>query len=404
MHILLFILYSAAAGYAILRLPFFRNSGLRPGVLLLLFALHVLTGCLHNLIAWRFYPNHGDIWTYYQDSISTWLEIRTDFHAFLRDNSTWNFFTHNSLVNIHLLLNFFSREDLYINTLLFAFPVFLGTTALFRVFRRHFPGSMLTALSVYLLPSVLFWTSCVHREGAVYMFLGFFLYSLGRLSHSAAAVAPGLPVRRRSALRSAVLFFLLIAYFRSSVALTLIPALIIWRWPSLIPRHKKLLLATGVGLLLILVLAAPLLLKSLAVQQQAFRALSGNSRINLPVLDGTLTSFLHTLPAALLNGWFEPLPGAGGQTVYLLFSIELLLIWAIIILVLLRLPALTSFSRSCILFALLSMFLMGLIVPFVGAIIRYRSIYLPFLLAPFLYYLCTKTLLRRFDQWAAHKL
>lgn len=404
MHILLFILYSAAAGYAILRLPFFRNSGLRPGVLLLLFALHVLTGCLHNLIAWRFYPDHGDIWFYYENSIGMWHELRTDFHAFLVDNGTWDRFTHNSLITIDIILNFFSRENLYINTLLFSFPVFLGTTALFRVFRRHFPASMLTGLSVYLLPSVLFWTSCVHREGAIYMFLGFFLYSLGRLSHSAAPVAPGPYLRRRSGLRSAVLFFLLIAYFRSSVALTLVPALIIWRWPSLIPRHKKLLLATGVGLLLILVLAAPLLLKSLAVQQQAFRALSGNSRINLPILDGTLTSFLHTLPAALLNGWFEPLPGAGGQTVYLLFSSELLVIWAVIILVLLRLPTLTSFSISCILFALLSMLLMGLIVPFVGAIIRYRSIYLPFLLAPFLYYLCTKTLLRRFDQWAAHKL
>jgi len=358
-------------------------------VLVLLFALHVLTGCLHNLIAWRFYPNHGDIWTYYQDSISTWIEIRTNFHAFLRDNSSWNFFTHNSLVNIHLVLNFFSREDLYINTLLFSFPVFLGTTALFRVFRHHFPGSMLTALSVYLLPSVLFWTSCVHREGAIYIFLGFFLYSLDHRSW-----------------KSAVLFFLLIAYFRSAVALTLIPALImiIWRSPSLTPRHKKLLLAASLGLLLILVLAGPQLLKGLAVQQQAFQILNGNSRINLPVLDGTPGSLLHTLPAAMLNGWFEPLPGTGGQTVYLLFSIELLLIWAVVVLAMLRRPALSSFSSGCVLFAFLGMLLIGLIVPFVGAIVRYRSIYLPFILAPFLYHLCTRTILRRFEQWIAYKL
>ena len=387
MHILLFILYSAVGCYAILRLPFFRNSGLRPGVLLLLFALHVLTGCLHNLIAWRFYPNHGDIWTYYQDSISTWLEIRTDFHAFLRDNSSWNFFTHNSLVNIHLLLNFFSRENLYINTLLFSFPVFLGTTALFRVFRRHFPESMLTALSVYLLPSVLFWTSCVHREGAIYMFLGFFLYSLDH-----------------RAWKSGVLFFLLTAYFRSAIALTLLPALIIWRWPSPTPRNKKLLLAAGLGLLIIITLTGPLLLKDLSAAQQSFQVLNGNSRINLPVLDGTPASLLHALPAAMLNGWLEPLPGTGGQTVYLLFSIELLLIWAVLVLALLRRPRLSSFSSGSIVFALLGMLLIGLIVPFIGAIVRYRSIYLPFILAPFLYHLCTGTILRRLDQWAADKL
>jgi len=370
-------------------------------VLLLLFALHVLTGCLHNLIAWRFYPNHGDIWTYYQDSISTWLEIRTDFHAFLRDNSSWNFFTHNSLVNIHLILNFFSREDLYINTLLFSFPVFLGTTALFRVFRRHFPGSMLTALSTYLLPSVLFWTSCVHREGAIYMFLGFFLYSLDRLSLAPAGTSAG---PRPSV--HAVLFFLLIAYFRSAVVLTLIPALIVWWWPSLTsrPKRKKWLIAAGIGLLLIVILAGPLLLKGLAAEQQSFQALKGNSRINLPVLDGTLGSLLHALPAAMLNGWFEPLPGTGGQTAYLLFSLELLLIWAVVVLALFRRPAFPSFSGACILFALLGMLLMGLIVPFVGAIVRYRSIYLPFILAPFLYQLCTRTILRRFDQWTALKL
>ena len=391
MHILLFILYSAAGCYAIVRLPFFRNSGLRPGVLLMLFDLHVLTGCLHNLIAWRFYPHHGDIWSYYEDSISTWHEILTDFHAFLLDNGNWNWFTHNSLVNIHLILNFFSRENLYINTLLFSFPVFLGTTALFRVFRHQFPGSMLTALSVYLLPSALFWTSCVHREGALYMFLGFFLYSLDRRAFKAAA-----------------LFFLLIAYFRSAVALTLIPALIIWWWPSLPnkPRNKKLLFAGAgaVGLLIILVLAGPLLLKALAQQQQSFQVLIGNSRINLPQMDGTFGSLLHTLPAALLNGWFEPLPGTGGQKVYLIFSIELLLIWAIVILALLRRPALSTFSTGCIVFALLGMLLMGLIVPFVGAIVRYRSIYLPFLLAPFLYVLCTRTILRRLDEWTALRL
>lgn len=389
MHILLFILYSVGACYAIVRLPFFRNSGLRPRALLLLFTLHVGTGCLHNVIAWRYYPHHGDIWSYFEDSISTWHEILTDFHAFLRDNSTWNWFTHNSLVTIHLILNFFSREDLYINTLLFSFPVFLGTTALFRVFRRHYQDSMLTALSVYLLPSVLFWTSCIHREGALYMLLGFFLYSLDR-----------------RALLSTVVFFLLIAYFRSAVALSLIPALFIWLWASQPSRSMRIktLLAAGIGVLIILLAGGPLMLEGLATTQHSFQVLQGNSRIDLPWLDGTFGNFLHTLPTALLNGWFEPLPGTGGQTVYLVFSIELLLIWAIVILAAGCRSAFSSFSTGCIVFALLGMALMGLVVPFVGAIVRYRSIYLPFMLTPFLYHLCTRTRLRRFDQWTAHKL
>jgi hypothetical protein len=322
------------------------------------------------VISWRFYPHHGDIWLYYNGSITIAQELRADLHhALLIDYGSWNLFTHNSLITIYLLLNFFSRNNLYIDTLLFSFPVFMGTTALFRVFRRHFPGSMLPALSVYLLPSVLFWTGCIHREAALFMFLGFLLYYMDR-----------------RAWKTAALFLLLIAYFRSAVALPLLPALAAWWWLSLParPQRKKILLAGGIGLLIILILAAPLLLNGLAAEQQTFQILQGNSRINLPVLDGRFGNFLHTLPAALLNGWLEPLPGAGGQLIYTAFSCELLLTWAVVILALIRRPTLSSFSIGCIVFALLGMLLVGLVVPFVGAIVRYRSIYLPFLLAPFL--------------------
>lgn len=402
MHIALFILYSLICGYGILRLPFFRNSGIRPGVLLLLFALHVGAGCLHNVIAWRFYPHHGDIWSYYENSIDMGHELWTDFHAFLVDNGTWDRFTHNSLISIHIILSLFSFQNLYINTLLFSFPVFLGTTALFRVFRRHFPGSMLTALSVYLLPSVLFWTSCIHREGALYMLLGFFFYSL--------------PGRRFFII---ILWFLLIAYFRSAVALSLLPALATWWWLSIPsrPLRQKILLTGSAILLVVILLAGPLLLRLLAHQQQSFQVLEGHSRIDLPVLDGSLASFLHTLPAALLNGWLEPLPGAGGQKIYTVFSLELLLIWAIAAFSILRRlstrftshratpPAPQDhFAACCLLFALLGMLLVGLVVPFVGAIVRYRSIYLPFLLAPFLHCLCSTPLLRRFEDWLAPRI
>lgn len=402
MHILLFILYSSLCAYGILKLPFFRNSGVRPGVLLLLFGLHVLTGCLHNVIAWRYYPFHGDIWFYYENALDLTHKLHTDFHAFLYDNSTLDSFDHNSLAFVHMFLNLFSLQNIYINTLLFSFPVFLGNTALFRVFRRHFPESPLTALSVYLLPSALFWTSCIHREGALYMLLGFLLYGLDN---------------RRTFLTACC--FLLIVYFRFVVALTLLPAILI----ALQPRKKTLLIGSAI-LLLTILLAGPTILNTLAHRQQSFQTLEGHSRIFLPLLDGSLGNFLTTLPVALFNGWFQPLPGIGGQKIYMVFSLELLTIWAIIGAAALRRlitptpkpdshgskpdsrgPTLignTHFSAACMVFALLGMLLIGLTIPFVGAIVRYRSIYLPFLLAPSLYCLCSLTPLRRVDRQLGH--
>jgi len=409
LHILLFILYSIGISYGIVRLPFFRKSGLPPGVLLALFAIHVGAGCLHNVIAWRFYTHHGDVWRYFDKSFALRHQMLTDFHTFITD-WTWSYFVHDFPILINMLLNCLSFDNIYINTLLFAFPVFLGITALFRVFRRHFPGSVLPALSIYLLPSTLFWTACIHRDGLLLMSLGFFLYSFDRRSLKAAAV-----------------FLLLIAFFRFAVALTLILGLASWWWLSLPSRslRKKTLLIGGLALLILLIVAGPLLLKTLTAQQQSFQILTGNSRIDLPLLDGTWDNFLHTLPAALLNGWLQPLPGAGGQKLYTAFSLELLLIWSIVALALIHrattprnLAPLMAASRRatsppappdhfaicCIVFALSGMLIVGLIVPFVGAIVRYRSIYLPFLLAPALHQLHTTTFLRRLDQWIAYRL
>src|ERR1700722_15465069 len=145
MHILLFILYCGLCGFGIWKLPFFKRSGIRPRFLLSMFALHVLVGCLHNEIAWRFYPEHGDIWFYFQFSLLERHRLLHDTHLFLYYNSSWDAISHNAITFIQIILDFFSFDDMWINTLLFSFPVFLGNTALYRVFRRQFPGSPLSA-------------------------------------------------------------------------------------------------------------------------------------------------------------------------------------------------------------------------------------------------------------------
>src|SRR5579872_1700801 len=232
MHIALFILYSALCGYGILKLPFFRRTGIRPGILLAFFAIHVGAGCLHNLIAWRYYPDHGDIWDSFREGIQLRNWLQTDFQQFLASNSRWTDFTHNGVKFIHLILNLLSMDNLYINTLLFAFPVFLGNTALSFVFRRHFQAP-LTPLVVFLLPSTLFWTACVFREGVLYMLLGFFFYQLDRVFSSPAPAAVShnrqAAAARTPAAIAAFCCFLLILYFRFTVGIVLAPALLVMR-------------------------------------------------------------------------------------------------------------------------------------------------------------------------------
>jgi hypothetical protein len=209
---------------------------------------------------------------------------------------------------------------------------------------------------------------------------------------------------------------------------------------KLLPRRQALLLAGAfAGILAILLSAPPLsagIIKLLSHFQGEFLQLEGHSRLYLPALDGSWNNVWPLLPVAILNGLFEPLPGSGGQRIYLAFSVELLLIWTVVLAAIpvlldhragpssiansykafahgwrfwyrshphapshsrvLSLPS--AFSRCCLVFSLQGMLLIGAIVPFAGAIVRYRSLDLPFLLAPVLHSLTCWPPLRRLNQ------
>ena len=400
MHTFLFIFYALACGLAICRLPFIRNTGIRPVLLLSIFALHVFTGLAHNIISYRYYPEHGDIWDYFWNSFMFRYRLFHDFPRFLSDSATWTLFSHNGMIFIQMILSFLSNDHLDTNTLLFSFPVFLGNIALFRVFRHRFPNDPLTAFTVFLTPSVLFWTSCIHREGVLYMLLGFLLLGLHRMMTGGYAIG--------RLLRTSICF-LLIVYFRIGFALTLLVPVFIWIYMEqrrLRPiLSKTAMAAIGITLLAVLTFPGLHIPGFLANWQNEFYSLYGHSRLALPALDGSWASLFRTLPAAALNGFFEPLPGAGGQPIYLAFSIELLLIWTIDALALRRRKSPPPpFAVFCILFSLTGMLLIGIFVPFAGTIVRYRSIYLPFLLAPCLHSLATTRPLRALNHWFSHHI
>ena len=420
MHILLLIVYGAFAGFGIRKIPFLRNSGIRPGWLWLLFALHVLMGWAHNWIAYRYFPEHGDIWNYFSLSFLYRHRLLSEFNLFLSDNSTWTYITHNGIVFIQMFLDLLSLDDMNINTLLFSFPVFMGNVALFRVFRRRFPADTLAATTVFWLPSVLFWTACIYREGMLYMLLGFLFYYLDRLF-----TKPG-----RRPLWYAIALFLLIAYFRIAVAIVLIPALLVWQGIERpLPRPIRRTLGAAIVLLIALTLSLPglrdPLLRSVTTEQASFQTLAGHSRLSLSNLDGTLAGVWRTFPSAIRNGFFEPLPGSGGQPLYLAFSIELIFVWVIVILAAIRslltrlaksdlhrqiqisanrTPPDPAFPAACLLFALAGMLTIGFIVPFAGTLVRYRSIYLPFLLAPALHILRPLPVIQLLNQWLTNRL
>ena len=415
MHTALFVIYGIVLCYLLQRMRFFRDSGIRSSVLAGLFALRVATGSLHNLVAWRFYPNHGDIWAYFNASFITRHELLHDLHGFIADNITWAYLPYNLIILIHTLLNFLSFDNMYINSLFFSFGVFAGSIAMFRAFKGLFRNDLLCAACTLFIPSTLYWTACIHKEGLLYLTLGFFFY------HVQGAMARGWNFRN---VLLCLVFFLLTAFFRAGIAVSLLPGLYLWALigGSGSDRSRKpirIVLSFILAGLIIVVIAKPTLFSGIpsyiSTQAAEFQAFQGRSRLYLPQLQPAGNSFLHILPTAVLNGFCEPLPGTGGQSIYMVFSIELLLIWAIVVFASLSLlrPARnlplsgqvpkascspTGFALCCLVFSLSGLLLIGYTIPFAGAIVRYRSLYLPFLLAPFVHLLHRQPFFQRLNE------
>jgi hypothetical protein len=397
MHFILFICYFFLACLLISRIGFFRRS-IRLPYLLLAFAVHVAAGCLHNFVAWHFYPGHGDIWYYFNESLTMKEALLSHPKQFitgvfsskgfnLTDSSMPRMDIQYQLIQfLNLLLNFLSSGNLYINTIFISVPVFAGSVALFNTFYKVY-GQVLTACAALLLPSTLFFTSVIHKDGLLYMAVGYFFYCLVHCNKPM--------VRIMLLLCCTILVFLT----RTNVLLTLLPAAAFFLLTEKSGMKKGRAVVVIIAACIIACLGLNLvmhggLVEAVCARQLSFQSLQGGSRLYLPLLQPSLAGFLKVLPPALLNGFFQPLPGAGGKIIYTVFSVELLLVWTCILAGSWRLfrtrdLGMNNFSITCILLALPAMLIIGYMVPFAGALIRYRSIFLPFLLLPFAQLLCS---------------
>ena len=409
MQWLLFLCWAAGISLLIHRWRFFRSAGLRKGLFIFIFLLYVAVGCLHVWIAWHYYPEHGDVWNFFHRSLEIKKTILYDPGSFGKYYSTqgldmgltsthsgWTRWQYQLIVMIYACFNFLSLDNVYTNTLLFSFLTLIGKTLFFKVLNRRYPQALVaTVLLSFFVPSVVFWSSPIHKDGILIICFGLLLSGMDGL------------LRRRISFRNTVFVLLslvIIFMIRKLVLLSLLPALILWvlveKWS--LKQRAILLVATVSAILFILVsLVSPISTKMFALiasRQSEFMSLEGGSKIVLPLLTNSAGSFFQVLPYALLNGFLMPLPGTGGQIIYSVFGLETLFLWLVAgwgLFLMLKSgnpPAPPDgFRIFSAFFAVSACLVIGYIIPFAGAIIRYRSIFLPFLFLPFFPAVCVQT-------------
>jgi hypothetical protein len=403
----LFILYFGLLCWGITKVSFVKKSELGNKWIITLFAIKILAGVAICYCSLHFYSIHNDYWDNNLGSTQEYEVLKTNpkyfFSEFFVSNyngnyadfwsntdSFWNDLKNNCLIKFMAFFNLLSGGNYYINSIFFNSIVFLGHVGLYRLFKKMFVQfNWGIVIGCFLLPSFLYFSSGIHRDGLIFTIITACLYCCYGIWEEGK--------KNKKFYSVAILSLLLLLILRNVVAITLVPILFAW-WCSKKFSINPIILTSSIVILFlgtILFLGKFTNINPLhfiaAKQADYFKLDAGNTQTSLQVLQPTATSFLQNTPTALGNIFFKPILGTKPLTL-IPFEVELLFYYALIAIFLfatnkIPLPVSKVYLVAILGFVFLSFLFIGHIIPNLGAIIRYRSIYLPFIITPILGYL-----------------
>lgn len=401
----LFAIYLVFFCWLITRIKFIQQTGLSTQWIIGLFVLKVAAGVAYGVFyssipdyetssdSWKFFfEAKADTQLLYQDPLRYVLSIfdnpygRDYRHLFSSVDSYWNDLKHVYMVKIVSLFNVLSGSRYYVNVIFYSFVTFFGPIAFIRVMNDVFPErKLLITCGSFLFPSFLFWSSGIHKDGIVFLLMALLVYLMYFSLKD-----------KKLSLRSLVLIGLcLIAIFpvRNHVVLACVPGLFAW-WLA-----EKYFKRKWVPFLLVTVLGATVFFGaklihpklnlpiSIVLRNKEFIKLGGNSSLPQRKLEPTFLGFVQNAPQALNHALVRPYVTEFLSPLYLVSALEILCIWLLVSVWFFRFTD-NPFRHPVVQFqffvSMLLLLLTGYIVPQLGAIVRYRAIFIPFLLVPIL--------------------
>ncbi|MFC4263702.1 hypothetical protein ACFOWM_12475 [Ferruginibacter yonginensis] len=381
---------------------FVKNSFLPIRLIAGLFAVKILVGLLIGFINGYFFNHQTDYDSYNNFGIIEYDNLLhhpnifftdifksnyTEYGAFFGSKgSYWNDLRTNILFKFLGFCNILSGGNYYINSLFFNTIAFLGHVALYRVFIHVYPTKRWSCLfGCFLLPSTLYFSSGIHKDLMVFTALGIFCYCLYFM------VQYGISNKK---LIYCIICFLGILFIRNFIAVLILPISIAY----IISIKKKwqpwYVLGTLIIMAFLLIIFTQQFVPSanpLAVvtsKQAAFLDLErANSQYNVALLNGSLMSFIKATPTAVRHAFFSPLPNEFPVKMLNGFTIEMIIYWLLMLLLVWQGKKYNNpntFVFFMVWFAVFVFLFTGYISTAAGALVRYRSIYLPFFITPIL--------------------
>ncbi|MBL0913546.1 MAG: hypothetical protein IBJ09_14360 [Bacteroidia bacterium] len=410
-HILAAVPASALLVFFILRKKALHIPGLSAGASAAVFMLKVAL----LFVFWAIYtyvyanPQYADIYKYFYDGEALFHYLRQDTAGFFRvflgmenesDHLYMNAHTlhwykpfeefpineNRLIIRFHALLYPLSGGSYFAHAVLSSFLAYLGGLLLYKtwlpLFREKAP---LWFLTVFALPSVLFWSAGALKEPFVLLGGGLLVYALFR---------PG----KLWYLLPALLLILFSKEYVFAAFLPGVLAVLLGRTPAF--REKPAtaqILALALVFALIVVVSASVpgynFWQILYKKQEAFvnvsRLMHARSRFPMPAFSPDVPGILAALPHALFNALFRPFPQDIHSLMIAASFLEMLALYGLGIYSLFT----VRFQRPdvakarvfwfCLSFVLLLSAIIGLTVDNSGALVRYRMPALPFLMAIF---------------------
>jgi hypothetical protein len=246
-----------------------------------------------------------------------------------------------------------------------------------------FKGKLaIIAGTTFMIPSFIFWTSGIHKDGIVFLAIGLTTYHLYNYFKN-----------KQSKKSLLYITLLLIGLFplRNYVVLAMIPAIFAWWWSTKMNSNKWLpFVLTGIACISILFTTKYIFPKinlpvAIVMKQNSFRALGGESILPQPSLSSDIRSFIKNAPNALNHALARPYLNEADSIAVFLSALEIILFWLFVFIWFFRYSD-NPYRHPTIMFLLMIsisvLLLTGYIVPQMGAIVRYRSIFLPLIIIP----------------------
>lgn len=280
----------------------------------------------------------------------------------------------------------FTLRNYYTNTLLFNFFVFFGSVALYRIFSNISPvKKWILIVFIFLFPSSMFYTTAIHRDGLILLSTGIIMYAMYQMLHN------GFTLRRFCIL---ILFFLLVFSIRNFVSIVMLPALIAWWISHNRPQYAKVIFASVLLFCALVFFTTKNFIPSadfpafVSERRAAFESISLTSNTYLPLgpLVPTFAGFMHAAPVSIYHAFFLPALWNFPNLMSFPFVAELIFIWLLFLLSVIY-PGRKRYAQCCLFigfFCLVNILMIGYTIPNLGAILRYRSIYLHLLSICFL--------------------